>query len=118
MLQLTFTEAEIKERDYQQYHPTHTHTCKGRWKRYYGKAKGLPHHQIATLCWRSVKNTMRSYLQEYPEGGIEALKRLEFYQPKSELEKHHETLQAYFQRASSKLLQRVCLKQLVVTNPP
>jgi transposase len=59
------------------------------------KAKGLAHHQIAH-CVGVCENTMREYLREYQEGGIEALKRVEFYQPKSEMEKHHETLEAYF----------------------
>jgi len=59
------------------------------------KAKGLPHHQIAH-CVGIGGNTLHSYLEDYQEGGIEALKRVDFYKPTSQLEKHHETLEAYF----------------------
>jgi transposase len=94
MLQLRFTEAEIKELDYQRYHHPHPHVQR-KMEAVLLKAKGLAHHQIAH-CVGVCENTMLSYLREYQEGGIEALKRLEFYQPKSELEKHHETLEGYF----------------------
>ena len=59
------------------------------------KAKGLPHHQIAS-CVGVCENTVRRYLKQYQTGGIEALKRLEFHRPTSELERHHDTLEAYF----------------------
>jgi transposase len=35
-------------------------------------------------------------LKQYQTGGIEALKRLEFHHPTSELEAYHDTLEAYF----------------------
>ncbi|HEY4034551.1 MAG TPA: helix-turn-helix domain-containing protein [Ktedonobacteraceae bacterium] len=59
------------------------------------KAKGLPHHQIAN-CVGVCENTLRDYLRQYRDEGIEGLKRLEFYQPSSELLKHRESLEAYF----------------------
>lgn len=95
MLQLTFTEAEIKELDHQRYNYPHPRVQR-KMEAVLLKAKGLAHHQIAH-CVGVCQNTMLEYLREYQEGGIEALKRVEFYQPKSELEKHHETLEAYFQ---------------------
>ena len=58
------------------------------------KAKGLPHHQIAS-CVGVCENTVRSYFQQYQAGGIEALKHLEFRRPTSELEAHHDTIEAY-----------------------
>lgn len=60
------------------------------------KAKGLPHHQIA-VCVGVCENTVRSYLEQYQTGGIEALKRLAFHHPTSELETYRDTLEAYFQ---------------------
>ena len=59
------------------------------------KAKGLPHHQIA-CCVGVCENTVRRYLEQYQTGGIEALKCLEFHRPTSELERYHDTLEAYF----------------------
>jgi transposase len=94
MLELTFTEAEIKELDKQRYNHPHPRVQR-KMEAVLLKAKGLAHQEIAH-CVGVCENTMRSYLEDYQKGGIEALKRIDFYQPKSELEKHHETLEAYF----------------------
>src|SRR5947199_3476452 len=94
MLRLRFSEEDIKELNYKRYPHPHPRVQR-KMEALLLKAKGLPHHQIANgvgVC----ENTLRKYLQDYREGGIEALKRLEFYQPKSELEDHHATLEAYF----------------------
>ena len=48
------------------------------------KSQGLAHQEIARLAGVS-GNTLRSYLQQYAEGGIAGLKELHFRQPKSEL---------------------------------
>ena len=94
MLQLKFTEEEIKELDYQRYHHPHPRVQR-KMEALLLKAKGLPHHQIAD-CVGVCENTLRDYLQQYRNGGIEGLKRLEFYRPSSELENHRESLEAYF----------------------
>src|SRR5262249_55739290 len=94
MLQLTFTEAEIQELGDQRYKHPHPRVQR-KMEAVLLKAKGLAHHQIAH-CVGVCENTMLSYLKEYQEGGIEALKRLDFYQPKSELEQHREKLETYF----------------------
>ena len=94
MLQLTFSEEEIKELDYQRYHHPHPRVQR-KMEVLLLKAKGLPHHQIAD-CVGVCENTLRDYLQQYRDGGIEGLKRLEFYRPSSELEKHRESLETYF----------------------
>jgi transposase len=94
MMQLTFSEEEIKELDYQRYHHPHPRVQR-KMEALLLKAKGLPHHQIAN-CVGVCENTLRDYLQQYRDGGIEALKRLEFYQPSSELEKHRDSLETYF----------------------
>jgi transposase len=60
------------------------------------KAKGLPHHQIAS-CVGICENTLRTYLEHYQAGGIEALKVLQFHRPTSELEAHRDTIEASFQ---------------------
>ena len=94
MLQLKFTEEEIKELDYQRYHHPHPRVQR-KMEALLLKAKGLPHHQIAN-CVGVCENTLRDYLQQYRDGGIEGLKHLDFYRPSSELEKHRESLEAYF----------------------
>jgi transposase len=94
MLHLTFTEEDIKELDYQRYHHPHPRVQR-KVEALLLKARGLPHHQIA-LCVGVCENTMLSYLQQYQSGGIEALKQLQFHHPTSEMQAHHDTLEAYF----------------------
>jgi transposase len=94
MLRLTFSEEDIKELDYQRYHHPHPRVQR-KMEALLLKAKGLPHHQIAS-CVGVCENTVRSYFQQYQSGGIEALKRLEFRRPISELEAHHDSIEAYF----------------------
>lgn len=59
------------------------------------KSHGLPHAQIAALVGIS-ENTLRDYFVLYQEGGVEGLKAVNFYRPKSELENYIPTLEAYF----------------------
>ncbi len=94
MLRLMVTEKEIEELHDQRYHHPHPRV-QMKLEAMLLKAKGLPHHQIAS-CVGVCENTVRSYLKQYQTGGIEALKRLQFHHPTSELEAHHETLEAYF----------------------
>ena len=41
-------------------------------------------------------NTMRDYLKQYAEGGIERLKEVNFYKPSSELKEYCGTIENYF----------------------
>ncbi len=94
MLRLTFSEEDIKELHYQRYHHPHPRVQQ-KMEALLLKAKGLPHHQIAS-CVGICENTLRSYLKQYQAGGIEALKVLQFYRPTSDLEAHHDSIEAYF----------------------
>jgi transposase len=96
MLRLTFSEEDIKELDYQRYHHPHPRVQR-KMEALLLKAKGLPHHQIAS-CVGVCENTVRSYFKEYQTGGIEALKRLEFRRPTSELEAHHDIIETYLRQ--------------------
>ena len=60
------------------------------------KSEGLPHHQITRLLGVS-ENTFRDYLRQYQDGGIERLKEIRFRHPRSDLDEHRESLQAYFE---------------------
>jgi transposase len=94
MLQLTFTEEDIQELDDQRYHHPHPRVQR-KMEALLLKAKGLPHHQIAD-CVGVCENTLRTYLRQYRDGGIEALKQLSFSQPKSEMEHYRDSLEEYF----------------------
>ncbi len=60
------------------------------------KSEDLPHHQMTRILGVS-ENTLRQYLREYREGGIERLKEIRFRHPRSELDEHRESLEAYFE---------------------
>ncbi len=94
MLHLTCSEQDIKELDSQREHHPHPRVQR-KMEALLLKAKGLPHHHIAS-CVGVCENTVRSYFKQYQTGGIEALKRLEFRRPTSDLEAHHESIAAYF----------------------
>jgi transposase len=94
MLQLSFTEEEIQALDYQRYHHPHPRVQR-KMEALLLKARGLPHHQIAR-CVGICENTLRSYLEQYQAGGIEALKDLQFHRPTSELEAHRDTIEIAF----------------------
>lgn len=59
------------------------------------KSHELPHALIAKLAGVS-ENTLREYFRLYEEGGIERLKEVHFYRPRSELHLHMSTLEAHF----------------------
>ena len=44
------------------------------------------------------KPTLVSYLRDYCEGGVEKLKEINFYRPKSALEEYETFLEDYFKR--------------------
>jgi transposase len=48
--------------------------------------------KITGVC----ENTMREYWKQYNEGGIERLKEVNFYKPKSELNNYSGTIEQYF----------------------
>ena len=63
----------------------------------YLKCQGLRHKDVCHLS-RISENTLRTYLRQFQEGGVERLKRLDFAVPTSELADHRETLEDYFRK--------------------
>jgi transposase len=63
----------------------------------YPKSQGLLHKEICRLS-RISENSLRRYLRQVQEGGIERLKRLVFAQPRSELTDHREALEDHFRK--------------------
>ena len=61
------------------------------------KACDLPHHEIYRLVGIS-ENTVRSYLTEFGDGGVEGLKVVSFCKPVSALDQHMESLEEHFRR--------------------
>src|SRR5207248_3247607 len=61
----------------------------------YLKSQGLAHRDICRLA-RISENTLRSYLRQYQEGGVERLKRTDWAGTESELGEHRETMEDHF----------------------
>jgi transposase len=94
MLQLSFTEDDLKSLAYERFHHPHPRVQR-RMEALWLKSQGLPHAKIALLCGVS-ENTLRSYFRAWQAGGFEGLKTLHFRRPTSELEEHRGMLEDYF----------------------
>ena len=63
----------------------------------YLKSQGLAHHDICRLA-RISENTLRSYLRQFQEGGIERLKQTDWNGPTSELADHRQAIEDHFRQ--------------------
>jgi len=108
MLQLTFSEQEIDSLHYERFHHPHPRVQR-KMEALYWKSQGYPHWEIAENL-RISEPTLLRYLKDYESGGIEALKRLQFYQPQSELKQHQSTLKSYFRKHPPKTLAHAAAK--------
>ena len=59
------------------------------------KSQGLKHKDIWKIIGIS-GNTLREYLREYQEGGLERIKEIRFRKPKSQLDNHRDSLENHF----------------------
>jgi len=94
MIQIEFTEDEMKALSLERYHHPHPRVQR-KMEALWLKSQGLAHQDICRLTGIS-ENTLRSYLRAYQAGGIQQLKRLGFSPPQSELKAHRATLEDYF----------------------
>lgn len=95
MLKLTFTTEQIEQLKDERFHHPHPRVQR-KMEALMLKSKGLPNPVIAELVGVA-QNTLNRYFHQFQEGGVEALKELNFYQPTSALDAHQESLTAYFQ---------------------
>jgi len=96
MIKIDFTENDIKPLKYERYHHPHPRVlCP--MEALLLKSLGLAHKDIANLTG-VCPNTLRTYLGEYHIGGLDKLKEINFYQPKSELKQHQKSLEEYFKK--------------------
>jgi transposase len=96
MNQLIYTAEEKKIFNHERFHHPHPRV-QLKMEVLWFKSQGMSNSQIAifaSIC----ENTVRKYLKEYAEGGIEKLKEIRFYQPQSELKNHSTTLEEYFKK--------------------
>jgi transposase len=94
MITIEFSDEAIADLAYQRYHYPHPFVQR-KMQSLWLKSQGRSHKdicQITSVCY----TTLEKYLRQYESGGIEALKVLPFYRPKSGLDEHQATLEAYF----------------------
>ena len=96
MLRLTFTCETMEALKRERFEHPHPRVQQKMWTVWL-KACELPHHEICRLVCIS-ENTLRSYLNEFVDGGVEGLKVLSFHKQQSELEQHRESLEEQFRR--------------------
>jgi transposase len=91
MLHIDFTSEQIDALHHERFHHPHPRV-QLKMEAVYLKSQGLPHHVICHLA-RISENTLRSYLRQFQEGGIERLKRTDWEGTEGELDEHRETLE-------------------------
>jgi transposase len=94
MIKISFTSEEIDALHQQRIHHPHPRV-RLKMEALYLKSQSFAHQDIARLC-RISKSTLRRYLQDYAEDGIDKLGEISFYRPQSELEQHREVIAAAF----------------------
>ncbi len=103
MIKLKFTPEIIDQLHHERTGHAHPRV-RQRMEAVYLKALGLPNQEIGRIV-RISQTTLREYLQMYQEGGIEALKDLNFHQPKSEMDDHQDMLRQEFDQQPPVTLQ-------------
>jgi transposase len=94
MIRIEFSKADKEALHYERYNHPHPFVQK-KMEVLWLKSQGMKHNdicRIANLC----STTVTTYLSEYQSGGIEALKTIQFRQPRSDMDDHRDTLEAYF----------------------
>jgi len=100
MIEIEFSSEAVEQLHYERRYRPHPRV-RQRMEAVYLKALGYQHQEIGYIVGISQK-TLRGYLRMYQVGGIEALKVLNFYRPKSELDDHREQLKAEFEARPAK----------------
>lgn len=100
MVEIEFSSEVVEQLHYERRYHSHPRV-RQRMEVVYLKALGYQHQEIGRIAGID-QTTLRRYLRMYQTGGIEALKVLNFYRPKSELDKHREQLKAEFEAHPAK----------------
>jgi transposase len=94
MIHIDFTEeaiAHLRQERYEYPHPR----VQRKMEALLLKSQGLSHGDIGKIVG-VCQDTLREYFYQYKSGGIEALKVINFYQPKSELTQYQGTIEDEF----------------------
>lgn len=94
MVRINFTNDDIKELRYERFNYPHQRV-QLKMEALLLKSQGLEHKKICEIL-EICHDTLTGYLREYLDGGIEALKKINFYKPQSQLMDHRATLEEEF----------------------
>ena len=94
MINVDFSQQDIQAIAHLRYHHHHPRVQR-KMEALWLKFQGYPHNEICRITGIS-HNTLCSYFRAFQLGGVEKLKKINFYMPTSELEQHREKLEIYF----------------------
>ena len=94
MITIDFTAQDVDALHHERFHHPHPRV-QLKMEAVYLKSQGLPHHDICRLA-RISENTLRSYLRQYQEGGIERRKQTDWDGPTSKLADQRQTIEEHF----------------------
>ena len=94
MVKIEFTEEDIEQLRHEKNNHPHPRV-RLKMEALLLKSGGLEHGKICGILDIS-PNTLTSYLLDYKEGGIECLKEVRFYRPKSDMAEYSEQIAAHF----------------------
>ena len=94
MITIDFASQDIDALHHERFHHPHPRV-QLEMEAVYLKSRGLPHHDICRSA-RIGEDTLRSYLRQYQEGGLERLKQTDWGGPTGELSDHRQTIEDHF----------------------
>lgn len=94
MIKINFTEEEKAALHHERFNHPHPRV-QLKMEALYLKSQGLAHKEITRLTGID-ENTLRTYLTQYLEGGIERLKEINFYRPTTKLVEYKDSIENYF----------------------
>ncbi len=105
---IEFSDADVHLLHHERFHHPHARVRR-KMEVLWLKSQGLSHQQIMHLT-RVSANTLRNYLREYAEGGMERIRELRVHRPQSALRHHQEALQTYFRTYPPQSVQEAMAK--------
>jgi len=96
MIIVEFSPEGIDELDYERYHHPHPQVQR-KMEVLYLKSQGLKTQEIQRLCRIGSRTTIAKYFRQYRDGGLEALKQLDYKGQPSALNEHIPSLKAHFE---------------------
>ena len=108
MRTVEFTEVEVQTFSWQRYHHPHPHVQK-KMEVMWLKSQGESHTRIAVLAGVG-RTTVQRYLNEYLEGGVDALMKLNWSGQSSALQEHRSSIQEEFEQSPPQTVAEACAR--------